>query len=121
MMRYIKDKRILFQAFRWHEIARSVVFALVVACVIALPVALVIANAVVVWFWRWTFWAWVIALVAAGFAVLWVRLIYAMLPGYRPNHKLDLTRRRTVESAVLGALFFLIALLITLLIVPTYM
>ncbi len=121
MMRYIKSKQAIFNAFRWHEIARSVVCALLIASVLAFPVALVIANAVVVWFWRWTFWAFIIAFAAAAFGALWVHLIYALLRRYRPDHGLNLSRRRTIESLVFGTLLFLTALIITLVVVPTYM
>ncbi len=121
MIRHVKEKKALFKAFRWHEILRSVSFAFLIACVIALPVALVIANAVVVWFWMWTPWALVISLAALGFGALWVIMIYALLNAYRPDHGLDLTRRRTIDMLVLGVIFFVTALIITLVIVPTYM
>ena len=121
MIRHIKAKRDLFKVFRWHEIARSIVFGFIAAGVITLPVVLFIANAVVVWFWRWTLWAGVISVTSAAFAWLWVWLIYALLNQYRSDHGLRLNRRRIVDAIALAVIFFVAALIITLLIIPAYM
>ena len=110
-----------FKHYRWHEIIRSLLTALIFATVVILPFIVLFVNMLLLWFWRINLFGILFGLSLGAWAVLVMIWFYDTLIRYQEVPLTTLKPSPLMQGVIFGAILFVVTMIVTLFIVPIYL
>ena len=110
-----------FKAYRWHEVVRSLLTALIFASVVILPLIVLLVNMLLLWFWRINLFGFLFGIAFATWGYLIIFWFYDTLVRYKAGSLKTLTPSPRLQGLIFAGFLFLITVIITVFIVPIYL